>query len=156
MTTKRRRLLFAISGLGLLLLTLFILATANEPRYRAESIVMLNQYTNVVFSRSFETRVKQTNPTVLHLRVMPTLSGIPTPTVPTKTNGVAIVIIASGSSAESAQSAAVEASRQLAQMVEQEYGITATADIFSKNLEVRPYSLFHDRIQPSVMRLFKR
>ena len=154
MTTDSRRLLFACLGALLLGAAILWLATSGSGRYRAQSRVIVTPYTNAVFARSFESSVVQAIPGVIRLRVSPWYSARPTPTTASITNGAAIDIIVVGPTSLEAQRRANEAAVTLCANARQLYGGTAEAVDMADR--ARPYSFFHDSLQPGVARLFKR
>lgn len=154
MTSNSKRLVFACSGALLVgLFVLLFIVPAGGPRYRSESLVLVRPYTNVVFSRSFESHATQSIPGVFRLWVTPTFSTVPMRGIPGVTNGTAIHIFAGGPTAEGAQRAADDAARRLCRLISEDYALRGEVGARA-NMAWR-YSFFHDRLQPGIIRLFK-
>jgi hypothetical protein len=154
MNTKR--FLVIASGALLLIGVLLLLTpsgTSSTRRYRAESMVIANPYTNAFFSRSFESHVIRTIPTVLSLRVTPAVTRIRGSGATNSVASVAISIVAAGPTSEAAQRAANEAATSICRMMLTSYGVTGQV-AFDAN-SARNYSYFHDSFQPAIGRLFK-
>lgn len=154
MTTATKR--SGLVGLIVLLvgITLFVLPRAGGPRYRTESCVLAQPYTNVLFARAFEAHVVQTLPGVLRLRVTPAFRAIPGSAARVLTNGVAIHIIAVAPTAHDAEHAANDAATRLCKTVLTNYGVTG--QVMEHAVATRRYSFLHDSFQPAVARLFQR
>jgi hypothetical protein len=154
MTTKSRRLLFSCLGALLLGVSLLWLATSGTDRYQAQSQVVVKPYTNTVFTRSFESKVVHKIPGVIRLRVTPSFSARPTLTSLAVTNGAVIALIVAGATSLDAQRLANEAAATFCASAQQLYG--GTAELIEMADRARPYSFFHDSLQPGIARLFKR
>jgi hypothetical protein len=154
MTTNSRRFLFVCLGALLLGVSIWWLASSASGRYRAESRIVVQPYTNAIFTRSFESQAIQTIPGIIQLKVTPMVGALPKLWTPTNTNGAGIQIVVVGASALEAQRLANEGAAALCAATRKLYG--GTAEIVERADRARPYSFFHDRLQPGVARLFKR
>jgi hypothetical protein len=141
-----------ILGALLLICLLAVLATPPRIRYRADSIVLAMPSTNALFARSFESQVIRAMPSVLSLRVMPARI-VPSPAL-MFTNGATIDLIAIGSTAGDADNAANEAARSLCRMLATNYGVSC--QVVQQAYGTRKYSYFHDSLQPTIGRWFRR
>jgi hypothetical protein len=150
---ERRRVLLAALLALLAILALSWLAFSGKPRYRAESLIFVQPYTNVFFARAFEAQVVRTIPGIFRLTVTPTFSAVPGAGVPAVTNGVGIRILTTNSTPEDALRSANNAAIQLKELLRTNYA--ATAELADVARTARRYSYFHDRFEPGIARLFK-
>jgi len=148
-----RRVVCAGSLAVLGIVALGWLAFSGKPRYRAESFIIVQPYTNVFFGRAFEAQVVRTIPGVLRLTVTPTFSAVPGAGVPAVTNGVGIRILTTNSTPEEALRSANNAAIQLRELLRINYA--ATAELADLARTARRYSYFHDSFQPGIARVFK-
>lgn len=148
----KSRMLFASLGVCLVTVALLCLARSDGPRYRAESFIIVNPYTNAVFTRFFEAQAIHAIPGLLRLEVAPLLSA-PRSVSPGVTNGAGIRIVVVAPTAEAAHHAATNAATRLCVTVRELYG--STAEVADNTDRSRQFSYFHDSFEPRVIRLFK-
>jgi hypothetical protein len=153
MRASAKRLLPIAIGALLLAGLALLLTVPGKRQWRAETMVIVKPYTNVLVSRSFESHFVRTIPGVLSLRVGPSLSAIPGSGKPVTTNGAGIWIAAFGRTPEEAEKVANEAARTLCWTVFTNYG--AKGDVVDTASSARKYSFFHDSFEPTIDRMLK-
>ena len=124
---------------------LVVIASRQTPTYSADSMVMMQSFTNAVLGRPFETQVIKSIPAVHRLTVTTWSAGPP--------GHAMLEITALGSSPQVAQSAANDAAKQLCIFVMEHYGKTSII-IMQANSASRWQPLWEMNLQ--VTRLFKR
>ena len=117
--------------------------------YTGNSSVRVSPYTNAIFSRSFESAIRQGNQGVKRLFVFPVFSVGPTLTSPGQKSGAVIGIITRGTNALEAQRFADEAAVTVCASVRQCYGVTA---VIGRANQAKPYSFYHDTFIPESVR----
>jgi len=133
-------------------LALVWLGSAGAPRYQARSRVFATPYATKLFSRGFEARVSQDFPGVLRLEVGAGFGTVPNSAV--LSTGVDIVIIAGGSTADEAESAANDCATRLSGAVLTNYGVTSYVTDLADS--AHDYAAFPEALHAAIRRLSRR